>query len=284
MIRTGERPPAPEFRGLEQFRLVANAGGVNYCIADARPYALEFTNDFDVICLLLGDINTRTKFEDDEERTLTFRGETSAFHPRGGNVRVAASEVRQGFIAFGYSPDFQSDVDEMNVERARIMGSRNNIDRSAIQHLARYAGARLRAGGMEPLEIELLASLVFLETIRQLGVIRERGSEGLSDHEFWAVCEYVDAELANDITCHKIASAVNLPLRAIFDGIKKRTGFSPYQYVLERRIVRARELLVASSIPISEVALACGFASQQHLTSTLSKRLGMTPRRLREDR
>jgi AraC family transcriptional regulator len=32
---------------------------------------------------------------------------------------------------------------------------------------------------------------------------------------------------------------------------------------------------------IAEVACACGFSSQQHLTATLSRRLGRTPRRLR---
>lgn len=281
MTYVSTRAPANEFRGLEQFRLVANTGGVNYCVAEGKPYALEFQNDFDVICLLLGDINSRAKFEDDPERALTFRGETSAFHPRGGNVRVDASDVRHGFIAFGYSPEFQSAIDDTSLAKARILGSRNNIDRSAIKHLARYTRERLRAGDMQPFEVQLLASLVFLETIRQLGAKRERGKETLSNHEFDAVSDYVEAELTNNLSCQAIAAAVNLPLRAIFDGIKRRTGFSPYQFVLERRVERARALLTATSMPIAEVAFACGFASQQHLTSTLSKKLGTTPGKLR---
>jgi len=274
--------PAHEFRGLEQFRLVANTEGVNYCVAEGKPYALEFRNDFDVICLLLGDISSRAKFEDDAERELTFRGETSAFHPRGGNVRVDASDVRHGFIAFGYSPQFQSAIDDTSIAKARVLGSRNNIDRSAIKHLARYTRERLRAGGMQPFEVQLLASLVFLETIRQLGALRERGRETLSDQEFNAVSGYVEAELANNLSCLAIAAAVNLPLRAIFDGVKQRTGYSPYQFVLEKRVERARALLTATPMPIAEVALACGFASQQHLTTTLSKKLGTTPGKLRD--
>lgn len=280
MTYLGTRAPA-HFKGLEQFRLVANTDGVNYCVAEGRPYALEFRNDFDVICLLLGDISSRAKFEDDPEREITFRGETSAFHPRGGSVRVDANDVRHGFIAFGYSPGFQSAIDDTSISKARILGSRNNIDRSAIKHLARYTRERLRAGDMQPFEVQLLASLVFLETIRQLGVIRERGKETLSDREFAAVSEYVEAELTNNLTCRNISLAVNLPLRAIFDGIKQRTGYSPYQFILEKRVERARALLTTSSMPIAEVALACGFGSQQHLTSTLTKKIGTTPGRLR---
>ncbi len=275
---------APDFRGLEQFKLVASTGGINYCIADGRPYALEFSNDFDVICLLLGDISSRAKFEDDREQPLTFRGETSAFHPRGGNVRVAANEVRHGFVAFGYSPEFQGAVDDFNVGKARILGSTNNIDKSAIRHLARYARTRLQSDeSLEPVEVQYLATLVFLETVRHLGAIRADTRTGLSEIEFKAICAFIDGELENEISCLGIARAVNLPLRVIFDGVKARTGFSPYRFVLEKRIERAKHLLKSTDAPISEIAIACGFSSQQHLTSTLSRKLGRTPYRLRKE-
>ncbi|MEO8668890.1 MAG: AraC family transcriptional regulator [Bauldia sp.] len=281
MIQSGG---APDFRGLEQFKLVASTGGINYCVADGKPYALEFANDFDVICLLLGDINSQAKFEDDREQPLTFLGETSAFHPRGGNVRVAASEVRHGFIAFGYSPEFQSAIDDFNVGKARILGSKNNIDKSAIRHLARYARTRLQGDeSLEPVEVQYLATLVFLETVRHLGAIRVDTRTGLSDIEFKAICAFIDGELESEISCLRMARAVNLPLRVIFDGVKARTGFSPYRFVLEKRIERAKRLLETTDAPISEIAIACGFSSQQHLTSTLSRKLGRTPYRLRKN-
>jgi AraC family transcriptional regulator len=279
-----ERDSAHHFKGLEQFRLVASTGGINYCIADGRPYSLEFSNDFDVICLLLGDINSKAKFEDDREKQLTFLGETSAFHPRGGNVRVAASDVRHGFIAFGYSPEFQGAIDDFNVGRAREQGSKNNIRKSAIRHLAKYARTRIQsAEPLSAMEVQYLATLVFLETVRHLGAMRADARIGLSDQEFGDICAFIDAELENEISCLKISQAVKLPLRVIFDGVKARTGFSPYRFVLEKRIDRARDLLETTDVPISDVALACGFSSQQHLTSTLSAKLGTTPYRLRKD-
>jgi AraC family transcriptional regulator len=42
-------------------------------------------------------------------------------------------------------------------------------------------------------------------------------------------------------------------------------------------------MLQHSHASIAEIACACGFSSQQHLTATLSRRLGRTPRRLRHE-
>lgn len=78
-LSTGERPRFNSFRGLEQFAVRGDTNGVGYCLAGAKPYALEFSNTADVICLLLGDINSSTKFEDDLEKPLLFLGESPPF-------------------------------------------------------------------------------------------------------------------------------------------------------------------------------------------------------------
>ena len=102
------------------------------------------------ICLLLGDIVSRTRFEDDREKPLVFQGETAAFHPRQGNVRVAASSVRNGFVAFSYSDEFQASISDRSLREARKSGSANNIRRPSIRHLARYARERLRLAVRSP--------------------------------------------------------------------------------------------------------------------------------------
>ncbi|MGO4837680.1 helix-turn-helix domain-containing protein, partial [Rhizobiaceae sp. 2RAB30] len=186
------------------------------------------------------------------------------------------------FIAFSYSDAFQADVSDVNLSTARNAGSTNNIGAGSIRHLARYARERVRnQRSLDPLELQYLGGLVYLETIRRLQTVRPARPAGLSDEEFQRIADFIEAGLDGDISCARIAKAVGLPLRVVFDGMKIRTGQSPYQFVLTRRIDKACELLARSDLPITEVALACGFASQQHLTTTLSNRLGSTPRRLR---
>jgi AraC family transcriptional regulator len=270
------------YDGLEQFPTRGSHGGIDYCVAGARPYALEFANRADVICLLLGDIFSKSKFEDDGEERLVFQGETAAFHPRQGNVRVAASSVRHGFVAFAYSDEFQATISDRSLSEARKAGSTNNIHLKSIRHLARYARERIRLRQpLHPLEIQYLGGIVYLETLQGLRAVRSVSAVGLSDSEFSKVSAFVDSGLEGDISCAAIAKAVNLPLRVIFEGMKARTGLSPYQFVLERRVDRALELLRHTDLPIAEIAFRCGFASQQHLTATLSRRIGETPHRLR---
>lgn len=270
------------FLGLEQFQARGSLGDIGYCIAGARPYALEFTNDADVICLLLGDIITETKFEDDPEKSLIFLGQSAAFHPQGGNVRVRASAVRDGFIAFSYARPFIEAFDDVDIGPARRGGSRNNIRRDAITSLSRYARQRLHSPQrLASFELQSLASHLYLETIRCLELPRGQRRYGLSDQEFGAICNFVEAELSNEISCAQLAAAAGVPLRVLFDGMKLRVGISPYRFIMNKRIERAQELLKSSRLPIAEIALACGFSSQQHLTATLSTKVGLTPQRIR---
>ncbi len=283
-LSASERPRSFPFRGLEQFQLRGDTCGVGYCIAEGKPYALEFSNTADVICLLLGDINSRTKFEDDAERPLVFLNESTAFHPRIGNVRVRAEEVRHGFIAFSYAPGFQAVLDDRHVDGLRRGGSRNNIRNDAIKFLARYVRERLqRFGKLEPLELQFIALGTYIETMRLLDTGGAARRSNLSDQEFARLCDYIEENLESKLSCADLSRAVNLPLRTVYDSVKARTGRSPYNLILEKRIERARQMLRHSEASIAEIACACGFSSQQHLTATLSRRLGATPRRLRRD-
>lgn len=272
------------FRGLEQFQVRGDTNGVGYCIAGARPYALEFSNETDVICLLLGDINSSTKFEDDREKPLVFLSESTAFHPRVGNVRVRANDVRHGFIAFNYTGEFQNLLDDRNANGLRRSGSCNNIRSDAIKFLARYVRQRLAIRErLEPLELQFLALGTYIETMRQLDTAAATRRGTLSDREFATLCEYVDENLEGKLTCADLSRAVNLPLRAVYDSVKIRTGRSPYNLIIEKRVERACAMLRQSKASIAEIACACGFSSQQHLTATLSRRLGRTPGELRKD-
>jgi AraC family transcriptional regulator len=173
-------------------------------------------------------------------------------------------------------------LDDADIGRVRRGGSQVNIRADSLRCLAQYALARLRTRAPFGLfETQSLASLVYIETIRSLGGAGEPRRRNLADREFAAVCAIIDAELGSSLTCAQIAATANIPLRVIFDGIRLRTGMSLYRFVIERRLARARQLLVTSAAPIAEIALACGFSSQQHLTSVFSDKVGRTPLQIR---
>lgn len=277
----GARAPL-RLQGLEQFAGRGRAGDVGYCIAGAAPYALEFENENDVICLLLGDIHSETRFDADAAKPVCFAGQTAAFHPRGGRVSVQAAEVRRGFIAFDYTARFQYILDERDAGEVRCGGSQVNVRRGSLAALSRYALGRIQSReSFSALEMQSLASLVFIETVRGLTGAERPARRTLSEQEFGLICGVIDARLGDGLNCGEIATAVNLPLRVVFDGVKQRTGLSLYRFVIERRLVRAEDLLTRSDLTISEIALTCGFSSQQHLTTAFANKLGLTPSRLR---
>ena len=81
----------------------------------------------------------------------------------------------------------------------------------------------------------------------------------------------------------ELASLLGRPAARFLVDFKATTGQTPYQYVLSRRIARAQELLSAGEMPLAEVAYACGFASQSHMTDVFRQKLGVTPGRYRKE-
>ena len=78
-----------------------------------------------------------------------------------------------------------------------------------------------------------------------------------------------------------LAAVARLPAGRFAHAFTRYTGRSPHQYLLSRRVEHATAMLRRGLDRLAEVAAACGFASQQHMTRVLRARVGMTPAALR---
>jgi AraC family transcriptional regulator len=273
---------SPATRGFEQFGLSSGSPGLAYCISGASPYLLDSTNASDVICLLLGDIASQARYDDEPLVAHTFKAETLAFHPKGSRLWINALEVRQRFIAFRCPDTLLGQISERDVQVLRRNGNVDNIAAAAIQHLVRYARRKVAGTDhLDPWEAQCVGTLACLETVRALERAAPRKT-ALSDAQFTRMEEFIAANIAENLTCPQIADAMDLPVRVVVDGVKGRTGYSLYRFVVDKRVEAAAALLRDTTMPISEVAFACGFSSQQHMTSVFAERLGMTPLRLRK--
>jgi AraC family transcriptional regulator len=104
----------------------------------------------------------------------------------------------------------------------------------------------------------------------------------LPAHRLRAALEYIEAHLCEDVSLDAIAAAANLSTFRFARGFRKATGQPPHQYVIGRRLERAKELLRTGEEEIGEVARRVGFASQSHFTAVFSRRCGLPPRRYRQ--
>ena len=91
------------------------------------------------------------------------------------------------------------------------------------------------------------------------------------------IIEYVEATLGRAVTVRELAHIAELSTHHFVRMFQKSLGLTPYQYVLERRVERAKELLHDQTANLAEVGLSTGFCSQSHFTSTFHRAVGVTP-------
>jgi transcriptional regulator GlxA family with amidase domain len=93
-----------------------------------------------------------------------------------------------------------------------------------------------------------------------------------------AVLEYVRGQLSEPLTVADMADLVNLSPSAFAHLFRDVTGRSPYQFVKEMRLDRARELLVDGDLTVARISKEVGYASVSHFISEFRGRFAVTPR------
>ena len=71
--------------------------------------------------------------------------------------------------------------------------------------------------------------------------------------------ELVHAEMEGDLSLEELADAAGLSIAHFSQMFRGSTGQSPHQFVLHRRVDRAKEMLRAAKMRVLDVAVACGF-------------------------
>ncbi len=88
--------------------------------------------------------------------------------------------------------------------------------------------------------------------------------------------DFIHSFFLEDISLEDIAKSINLSKYHTIKLFKKYTNLTPHQYILRLRIEEARKLL-KKDIPLSQIALQCGFSDQSHFIKEFKKVYGFTP-------
>jgi AraC family transcriptional regulator len=131
----------------------------------------------------------------------------------------------------------------------------------------------------------LAAQEISLALIRRLlawGVSRTvpsaTSTRTLAPGERQLLRDLIEVELGGDLTLERMAAHVGMSVFHFVRLFRSTFGTTPHQYVLGRRLAAAQRMLFHEpSRPIVDIALACGFASQAHLSDAFRLHLGKTP-------
>jgi len=92
---------------------------------------------------------------------------------------------------------------------------------------------------------------------------------------------FIEDHLSHDIGLVDMAAVVGYSPHHFARLFRQTFGTSPHQYLLNRRVERAKAMLRDATLPIALIAGACGFTSQSHLNSVFKRLTGATPGRYR---
>jgi AraC family transcriptional regulator len=134
------------------------------------------------------------------------------------------------------------------------------------------------------LYIDSLANVLAVHLLRQYSATKPnltiyRG--GLSERQLLQVLDYINENLEREIKLADLAQLLDISQFHFSHLFKRSLGISPYQYLLQQRIERAKQLLKQTNRSIIDIALECGFNSHSHLTKQFRQHTGITPKAYR---
>ncbi|MGY2399581.1 helix-turn-helix domain-containing protein [Pseudomonas sp. SDO5271_S396] len=139
----------------------------------------------------------------------------------------------------------------------------------------------------EPAERLLTSSLahelINHTLLNQVGAregLRVKG--GLAPYQRRWLVDYIDQHLDAALSLGQLAALCALSEYHFARMFRQSFGLPPHQYLLARRLTRARSLLRSGGLPVGEIALMCGFSSASHFTHRFRQTMGATPGEYRQ--
>lgn len=209
---------------------------------------------------------------------LPAAAETQWHLQRQGDVRhlhlfLQAEFLNQVAAEAGANPD--------RVEVITALGLRD----ARFEQLGLAFLAELRSGGLGGrLYADSLATLLAVQLLRHRSSVTlpsSRRPVRLSPVALKRATDYIEDHLATDVSLAALASAVGLSPYHFSRLFREAAGLAPHQYVIRRRVERAKLLLATTDRSLAAIAHDVGFASSSHLASHFRRLVGVAPRHFR---
>ena len=134
-------------------------------------------------------------------------------------------------------------------------------------HAACASDERMTEAGCSQLIHHLLCMLL----------LNEEGAPRAESSRVAQAIRYMRQHLAEPVTVEDVAHAVNLSPSHFSREFKSRTGYSPYEYLVLRRIDEAKHLLTTSELSVTEIAYQVGYNSKENFIHAFQKNVGVSP-------
>lgn len=281
-------PPAtilPEWGGVTRTR------ATSFILHPPTDYEIAYQVDRVVVFVPFSSGASDRAIGEGPLRRVRVRSGAATFLPAGVLVRVVQREPIE-FLILSIDPlHAQAVADHAAAGRPWSFAVLEDLSDPAVTALAAEMRRSLlvdpqaETGYLQLLADALLARLVCWLIAEGDGA-REaesaRPGESLSPGKLRQLVRAIEDRLSGPLRVEDLAVEAGLSRSHFSRAFQRVTGMSPQAYILERRICRARDLISAGAVNLSEVAARAGFASHAHMSTAFRKALGVSPSRYRE--
>ncbi len=221
-------------------------------------------------------VDGETFFESSKPSLLKDLRRKISFAPPGGSVTGWSKLRARGSVTavhFPKSTDLMPDIGSL----PPAAYFENESIRTLILKLGQIGDRPLDS---DDLYADTLGTLLRLELIRRVnGQSRpEPQSGGLSSNQLKRLTDYIDEYLATDIRLDDLASLLMISNSHLLASFKHSTQISPYQYVLQMRVERAKILMDQHNLSLTRIANLVGFKTYLQFNRAFKRFVGASPR------
>jgi AraC family transcriptional regulator len=155
-----------------------------------------------------------------------------------------------------------------------------------LQHLGLVLQAAVEGKGVaSQLYEESLTDALVVHFLKRYAAARPSIREvtgRLLPYKLRRTITYIQAHLAQDLSLTTLAAVAQTSPAHFARLFKQATGVAPHQYVITCRMAQAKQLLVATDVPLTDIGLEVGCADQSHFIALFRKHFAQTPKVFRD--
>ncbi|QAA98364.1 AraC family transcriptional regulator (plasmid) [Agrobacterium tumefaciens] len=199
----------------------------------------------------------------------------SGCHWQGWEVGASSA----AYLAISVDPAYLNELfASTSAEKIASFSPDLGFEDQDIMNAARGIGAEVSYHNtLSGMLAEAYVATIFVQLMRRQKRSQYVKKGGLAAASLNRVIQKIEDELTEGVSLSQLAEVAGLSVPHFCRAFKQSFGCPPYEFIIRRRIERAKEYLRGSKMTITDIALSCGFSSSSHFSNTFRREEAASP-------
>lgn len=185
------------------------------------------------------------------------------------------------YMSFCVNKEFFEDIahEVIGSKNVKFASVSNAYSRQLLDFAEYLIQEIVNFGESNPLMIDCLEKQIVIQVLRDSGLDSTIYSNTKTEERNYVeqAIQYIKSYYSSNISINEICKAIYVSPSYFQRIFKNSTNKTPYQYIMEFRYEKAKELLKNSHFSIEEISRLCGFVSSGHFSTEFKRREGAAP-------